>query len=352
MNSFIKITANFSFTLFLCVLLAGCLSSTTQMGTPEAKTVATGSSAGSSAQGTNSALERCYAPLGTVSFHEDKNETWYRYLTRDLRLTSTVPVLRLLAQQSNCFVVVERGEGMDDVMKERELMQRGELRGDSNFQKGQMVAADYTIIPTIIFSQRDSQGLGAIAGGVFGHAAGAIAGGIRTSDASTLLTLIDNRSSVQLAVAEGSARTTDWNILGGLLGGHAGLGIGAYTKTAQGKTIVAAFTDSMNNLIKSLKSYKAQNVSGGLGAGGLLEVQGSNSQYNIEGVITKREYNTLTKEYDYEIINKERTKKWDFSSRQKILYKDDLIRFNVINSTPEIGSFIKIESNYKQKNWD
>lgn len=39
--------------------------------------------------------------------------------------------------------------------------------------------------------------------------------------------------------------------------------------------IVAAFTDSLNNLIKAVKSYKAQNVAGGLGTGGSLAVQGA-----------------------------------------------------------------------------
>ncbi len=276
MNRYITKSKNVSVALLAIGILSGCATGMTNLGSSEAKTTATGSVGGANSQNANSSLEKCTSTLGTISFHEDRSEYWYEHLTRDLRLPSTIPVLRLLAQQSNCFVIVERGKGMDDLMQERALMNSGELRTNSNFKKGQMVSADYTIIPSITFSEKGTSGLGAVAGGLLGSVAGAIAGGFKSSDASTMLTLIDNRSSVQLAAAEGSSRTTDWNLLGGLLGGSAGGAMGAYTKTPEGKTIVAAFTDSMNNLIKSLKNYKAQEVSGGLGTGGTLGVQGAN----------------------------------------------------------------------------
>ncbi|HRF57350.1 MAG TPA: peptidoglycan-binding protein, partial [Campylobacterales bacterium] len=81
------------------------------------------------------------------------------------------------------------------------------------------------------------------------------------------------RSGVQLAAAEGSARNFDFALLGGV--GLAGLGGGAggYSNTPEGKVIVAAFTDSLNNLIVSVNNYKAQNVKGGLGTGGNMKVQ-------------------------------------------------------------------------------
>lgn len=335
------------------MIMSGCaMSGSTQSGASSAKTAATGSAGGANAQNVNNGLERCVAPLGTVSIHEDKTDTWYQVLTRDLRLPSTVPVLRLLIQQTNCFVIVERGKGMDDLMRERQLMQSGELRGNSSFHKGQMVAADYTIIPSITFSKQGTGGVGAIAGALFGSVAGSVAGSIKTSDASTMLTLIDNRSSVQLAAAEGSARTTDWGIAGGLLGSGGGAGVGAYTKTPEGKTLVSAFMDSLNGLVRSVKTYKAQEVSGGLGAGGQLGVQGGGNAYGLEGVMTKRVWNASANVYEYEIINKARTQKWHFSSRQKIPYRDDLIRFNLVNGQPDIKSFIKLETRYKQKYWN
>lgn len=58
-----------------------------------------------------------------------------------MQLGSTTPVLKLLVQQSNCFVVVDRGKAMGGMMNERALQASGELRKGSRFGKGQMVAA-------------------------------------------------------------------------------------------------------------------------------------------------------------------------------------------------------------------
>ena len=43
---------------------------------------------------------------------------------------------------------------MNNMMQERALSQSGEMRGGSNFGKGQMAAADYTMSPTINFNQQ------------------------------------------------------------------------------------------------------------------------------------------------------------------------------------------------------
>ncbi|MDL0087895.1 CsgG/HfaB family protein [Campylobacter gastrosuis] len=255
--------------LSLMAMLSGCMSSMNMGG---GKTVATGSAGGENAQNANSQLERCSQSLGTLTIYEDRDSDWYSVLTRDYRLTSTVPVIRLLAQQSNCFVIVERGKAMNQMMEERALMKSGELRKNSNFKKGQMVAADYTVTPSITFSSGNTGGIGGVVGALFGGIAGAVAGGVQTAEAGTVLTLIENRSGVQLAAAEGSASNMDFAGLGGLFGSSAGGALGAYSKTPQGKVIVAAFTDSMNNLIKAVKNYKAQSVKGGLGAGGTLKV--------------------------------------------------------------------------------
>lgn len=257
--------------LSLAFLSTGCMSSM-NMGSSSAKTTATGSAGGANSQNANAQLQKCAQSLGTLTIYEDRESDWYQIITRDYRLTSTVPVIRLLAQQSNCFVVVERGKAMNQMMEERALMQSGELRGKSNFKKGQMVAADYTVTPTIVISARDTSGGGAGIGGLLGGVVGLVAGAFSSSEASTVLTLIENRSGVQLAAAEGSASNTDFAGLGGLFGSKGGGLLGAYASTPQGKVIVAAFTDSMNNLITAVKNYKAQSVKGGLGAGGTLKV--------------------------------------------------------------------------------
>jgi len=238
------------------------------------KGAVTGAAGGASAEGANSTLERCDQALGTIGVVEDQNAGWYRTL-QSYKLGSTVPVLRMMIQQSNCFVVVERGAAMQNMQMERQLQQSGEMRQGSNFGGGQMVAADYTMSPSIQFNQ-NTGGIGGALGGLSRSLGvlGAIAGGIKTSEASTTLLMIDNRSGVQLAAAEGTAKNTDFALFGSAYGWAGAGGAGGYSSTPEGKIIIAAFADSYNQLVKVVRNYRAQTVQGGLGTGGALGVQG------------------------------------------------------------------------------
>jgi hypothetical protein len=81
---------------------------------------------------------------------------------------------------------------------------------------------------------------------------------------------------VQVSASQGNASNTDFNVGGVLFGGGAGGGLGGYTNTPQGKVIIAAFTDSYNQMVKALRVYKPQTVQGqGLGGGGKLSVDGA-----------------------------------------------------------------------------
>jgi len=256
------------------LLLTGCMST----GSKSAKTAATGSAGGANAQGANEGLERCEEALGTMAVIEDVHSGWYRTLNEH-KLGSTVPVLKLLAQQSNCFVVVERGRAMNSMMRERSLANSGELRQESNFGKGQMVSADFSLNPSITFSNQNAGGVGGGVSGLLGSSRrtqvlAKVAGSVNFQEASTLLTLVDNRSGVQLAAAEGSAKNTDVSVTTALFGSRAGGNLGGYSNTAEGKLIAAALTDSFNNLVIAVRNYKMQTVKGGLGTGrGGLQVQ-------------------------------------------------------------------------------
>jgi len=265
----------------LTLLSSSCVESGMQMGSQSAKTVATGSAAGSATSGESSALEKCSEPLGTISLIENQSAGWYTILTNEYKLPPTANLLRLIIQQSNCFVVVERGAaGMNAMSRERALQESGEMRSGSNFGKGQMVSSDYGLSPEIIFSEDNTGGMaGALGGLVGGHAGtllGAVGANTQTREASALLTMIDNRSGVQIAAAEGSASKTDIGGFGSLFGatggGAGGAGVSAYNNTPQGKVITAAFMDAYNNIVRSLRNYRAQEVKGGLGKGGQLKV--------------------------------------------------------------------------------
>lgn len=270
-------------TVAATLLLTACQTTDMQMGSQGAKTVATGAAAGDASANASSSLEKCASPLGTVSLIENQSAGWYTILRNEYKLPPTANLLRLLIQQSNCFVVVERGaSGMNAMTRERALMQSGEMRQGSNFGGGQMVASDYGLSPEVIFNNNNAGGmggsLGGLVGGRYGGVLAAVGGNLQTKEASTLLTLIDNRSGVQVAASEGSASKTDFGGFGQIFGGSAAGGLGGYSNTAQGKVISAAFMDAFNQMVVALRNYKAQAVQGqglGLGGGGRLGVDGA-----------------------------------------------------------------------------
>jgi len=255
--------------LLLPLALAGC-ATTPSIGASGAKTVATGSAGGATAINANEQLEKCDRTLGTLSIVEEANQPWIQQFTAEYKMQSTVPLLRMIIQQSNCFAIVERGQALRSMQTERALMESGELRRTSNLGKGQMVAADYTITPSVTFSAKGTSNIGGLIGGRAGVVASLIGSSVKSNEASTMLLLTDNRSGLQLAAAEGSAQNWDIGMMAGFF--HHGLaGARGFSNTPQGKVLAASFMDSYNQLVKAVRSYKAQSVDGGLGNGGQLK---------------------------------------------------------------------------------
>src|SRR4029453_15811859 len=173
-----------------------------------------------------------------------------------------------MVQQSNCFIVVERGIGMRNMMQERALEKTGELRQDSNMGGGQRGTAAYILPPAVAFSENKAGGVGGGMGGlgallgrsgsIVGAVGGSVAGGLKFKEAQTSMLLADGRSGVQVAAAEGSASKADFR-LGGLLGGGgsvvaAGVGLGGYSNTNEGKVIAASFADNYNGIVRGVRA--------------------------------------------------------------------------------------------------
>jgi curli biogenesis system outer membrane secretion channel CsgG len=219
-------------------------------------TAVTGGAGPDGAKNASTELEKCSAPKGTIAVVEPQS-----YMLSSLSrygLQSPVSLIRLMIQQSNCFQVVERGVGMSNLMQERSLAQSGELQADQNIGKGQMVAADFVLTPALIFKENNAGGVGAAVGGLLnrlpgGAVLGSVAGGLKFKEAQTSMLVADARSSIQVAAAEGSARTTDFAIGGfGWIPGGWGSG-GGYTNTNEGKVIAASLLDNWNNIVRSLR---------------------------------------------------------------------------------------------------
>jgi hypothetical protein len=209
-------------------------------------------SAGTEGSTGDKGLEHCATPMGAVAVVEPQNEILIAL--RGYNLSSPGGLIRLMIQQSNCFIVVERGAGMRNVMQERQLASAGEMRQGSNLGGGQMVAADFVLTPGVAFHENNAGGVGGAVGGLFGRKAGLVAGGLKFKEAQTSMLVADSRTGVQVAAAEGSTRKADIGLGGGLFAGFGGAVGGGYGNTNEGKIIAAAFMDNYNNIVKAVRN--------------------------------------------------------------------------------------------------
>lgn len=214
-----------------------------------------GSAGPGGSQGANG-LEHCDKPMGALAVVEPQD-----YVSQSLSrygLQSPTGLIRMMVQQSNCFIIVERGIGMQNMMQERALQESGELRQNSNMGGGQMVSADFVLTPAVVFSENNAGGVGGALGGLLGgrsgNVIGAVAGGLKFKEAQTSMLVTDSRSGVQVAAAEGSSRKADLKIGAALFGSSAAGALGGYTKTNEGKVIAASLMDNYNNIVRSVRS--------------------------------------------------------------------------------------------------
>ena len=226
-------------------MVTGSAADTTEI--TKAKEDSESTDAASTSQGEAKELTKCIKPIATVALVEDDTarERYSYVLIQNELPPSPLPLLRLIFQQSNCFHIVDRN---------RDLQSQGMLKEDSNMAKGQMVGADYTITPNVLFFQDDiGRAVGALRPGLAG-----VLGELKVSkkEAQVVLFLIDNRSGVQVAATEGSAKVSDV--------GFAGLGVTrmlagashAWEKTNQGKLFAAAFLDATAKMIDIIRDIK------------------------------------------------------------------------------------------------
>ena len=225
-------------------------------------------------------MEKCAKTLGVVRIEEDTGADWYRYYVG--RLGSTAPVISAMVMESNCFVVVERGTGERGINAETARARGDEARESSTRGKGQQVVADYLLKPEIVMNKKGDSGgsiggIGRLLPGSLGNLVGAGRVGFSSNEASTVMTLVDIRSTVRLVAAQGHSESKNFNFAGLGFGRYGLAGGSAYSNTDEGKMVTAAFVDSYNKLVVAVKNYKAQKVEGGLGNGGALGVQGGDT---------------------------------------------------------------------------
>ena len=208
----------------------------------------------------------CTRKLGTIAIVEPDNQWW-----RELNLGSPEAILKIFVQRSQCFGLVNRGRSMQSRAMERALADNGELQAGSNVGKAQVKTADYFLEPDIISTNKNSGGggVGAAAGAIgglfggFGHAVGAIAGGInvKKGEANVTLSVVNARTTEDVALVEGYARKKDvsWGAGGGAgwWGGFGAVGATGYQNTEIGQVIVLAYLDAYIKLVGQLGGLPA-----------------------------------------------------------------------------------------------
>jgi hypothetical protein len=239
-------------------MLAACGQSKTDLG--DGGAIVTGSAGPAGAPHAARELQRCEAPVATLALVENPNGY---VLQSGYSLPPTpLPLVRLLAQQSGCFRVVDRAAGLRGTVQEQELKEAGVLRKNSTVQKGQGYEAQYTLTPSLTFSEQNA---GREIGGLmamipFLSQFVGVAEQVKLKDAQVALLLTDNETTEQVAASTGSVRVTDLGVGGlvlGKLGGAAGAG---WSNSNEGKVIAAAFLDAHNQLVTQVRALQAHEL--------------------------------------------------------------------------------------------
>jgi len=238
-------------------LLAACDRKSTELG--QGGSVVSGSAGPAGAHQAAKELLHCEAPVATLALAE--NPHGYTYAGSYQLPPTPLPLVRLMAQQSNCFRVVDRAAGLRGTVQEQELRDAGVLRREGNtVQRGRGYEAQFTLTPSLTFSERDA---GREVGGILAmipvlNKFVGVAEQVKLKEAQVALLLTDNETTEQVAAATGSVRVTDLGVGGlvlGKLGGAAGAG---WSNTNEGKVIAAAFLDAHNQLVAQARALPAR----------------------------------------------------------------------------------------------
>jgi curli biogenesis system outer membrane secretion channel CsgG len=237
-------------------LLAGCGKQGVELG--QGGSVVSGSGGPQGASNAAKQLLKCDAPVAVVALVE--NQGGYIGIGRGGLPESPLPLGRGIMQQSGCFRIVDRHAGLNATVREQELKDQGILRADGDVKKGRGIMAQYSIVPSLTFSEQDAgRQIGGILAAIPGLArfAGA-AEQVKMKEAQVVLLLTDNETTEQLSSATGAARTTDLGVGGFALGAGGGLGGLGWSNTNEGKVIAAAFLDAHNQLVAQVRSLAAK----------------------------------------------------------------------------------------------
>lgn len=204
----------------------------------------------------------CMDSLGSLSISVPKDATAWTMIG----LSVPTRMLQVFVNDSKCFTVVDRGTGFSAAQQERQLAEAGHLRTGQNIGAGQMRVADYVLIPEIVSQNLNAGGssygvsgsgergfLGSIANVATLGVAGRLSGSGQKKTAEVVLTLVDVRTSEQVASVSAEAKVTDRAISAAIAANQnktAGqLHYSSWNNTQIGKVIQEAYKEAFDNLL-------------------------------------------------------------------------------------------------------
>jgi len=201
-------------------------------------------------------VPRCSTKHGTVSIVDGQDSSGWTQNS----LAPPARLLRVLVQRSGCFNIVDRGAGLDAAAQERAIGSGLGLQRGSNVGQGQIKAADYVLVAEIQGANTNVSGnaAGAVAGAIIGGPFGGLLGGIksRKSEANTVLSLTNVRTTETMAVTDGYAAKRDTSFAVGGAFGVGGIGGGAvgggYENTDIGRIVTLAFIQAYSKMVNEL----------------------------------------------------------------------------------------------------
>lgn len=196
-------------------------------------------------------LESCEKPLGTLVVIEPSRTSMDQLSSHQLGAPGAL--LRTMVQHSGCFLVLDRSEGLQASQEEKDRSDRGDLQSGSNMGKGQIKAADFILRPSINIVDADKGG--AVLASFIPKIPLIISGlRVKFKEAETNIAIIDARTTLQVASAQGKASKSSI-ALGGAWFSRTLSGIGGgYSNTNEGKLIAASFLANFNNVVREVRA--------------------------------------------------------------------------------------------------
>lgn len=202
---------------------------------------------------------KCSSTNGTLRIVEPEDVSAWT----SIGLSAPTKILKVFVNDSKCFTIVDRGSAFNAAQLERSLASSGMLQSGQNIGAGQMKAADFVMVPDLISQNLDAGGsnlnVSGSKAGVWGVGSGKASRTTRKKSAEVVLTLIDVRTSEQVASVTAKAVIKDSmnavqlgaNVPVSMVNGQ--VGFSNYSNTPIGTAIRLAYEEAYDLLMNDIK---------------------------------------------------------------------------------------------------